>query len=183
MIESSELTEVGKFQKTHGLKGELNVLLDIDPDFFADGNPLVVDADGAFVPFYVESVRSKGAESFLVKIDGLDTHEEARKMVNRTIFARKDALKEYFGGEDGDFVIEDDLMGYDVSDRKAGRIGSVSRIDDMTENVLLVVTADDGTEIYIPLAGEFIEEIDDDRRLILTDLPDSLINLNAKSEN
>lgn len=181
MIERSELAEVGKFQKPHGLKGELNVLLDIDPDFFTDGNPMIVDADGAYVPFYAESVRSKGATSFLVKIDGLDSHEEARRMVNKMIYAGKDALKEYFGTNGEEFVIEDDLEGYEVSDLKEGHIGTVSRVDDATDNVLLVVADDSGEEIYIPLASDFIEEIDDEERVVLVDIPDALLHLNRKN--
>ena len=51
MIEEKDLTPVGKFLKTHALKGELNAILEIDPEFFTEGYPLVIDVDGAFVPF------------------------------------------------------------------------------------------------------------------------------------
>ena len=34
MIEKDELLPVGKFRRTHALKGELNATIDIDPDFF-----------------------------------------------------------------------------------------------------------------------------------------------------
>ncbi len=62
MIKKEDIVEIGKFQKTHALKGELNALLDIDGDYAADGNALVVAVDGIYVPFYAESVRPKGSE-------------------------------------------------------------------------------------------------------------------------
>ena len=68
MIKEEEIIEIGKFQKTHALKGELNALLDVGAEYLEDGNPLVIPVDGLFVPFYAESVRPKGTTSFLVKL-------------------------------------------------------------------------------------------------------------------
>ena len=36
MIKEEDTIKIGKFQKTHALKGELNALLDIDPEYFTD---------------------------------------------------------------------------------------------------------------------------------------------------
>ena len=67
MITNNELLEIGKFQKTHGLQGELNVVLDqvVEGDFLEGENPVIIDIDGINVPFYPESVRTKGADSYL----------------------------------------------------------------------------------------------------------------------
>ena len=42
MIDKDKLIEIGKFQRTHALKGELNAILDVPEDYVEDGNPLVV---------------------------------------------------------------------------------------------------------------------------------------------
>ena len=72
MIKKEDIVAIGKFQKTHALKGELNALLDIDGDYAADGHPLIIDIDGIYVPFYAETVRPKGAESCGFKVSDND---------------------------------------------------------------------------------------------------------------
>ncbi len=68
MIEKKDIVEIGKFQKTHALKGELNALLNVPEEYVEDGNPLIVEMDGILVPFYTESFRSNDATSFLHKL-------------------------------------------------------------------------------------------------------------------
>lgn len=65
MIEEKDIKAIGKFQKTHALKGELNAILDIDSEYVSEGNAVVVDIDGIFVPFFASSVRPKGSTSYL----------------------------------------------------------------------------------------------------------------------
>ena len=84
--------------------------------------------------------------------------------------------------EDGDVFTEGELIGYEVRDRKAGRIGKVAGIDDNTENVLLVVENEVGEDVFIPFVDDFIEEIDEGENVIYTDLPEGLVNLNSKAE-
>ena len=57
MIYSTDIEQIGKFLKTHALKGELNAQLEIDADFLRPEIPIIMDIDGIFVPFYPESVR------------------------------------------------------------------------------------------------------------------------------
>lgn len=180
MIKKEDIVEIGKFQKTHALKGELNALLDIEDDFVADGNPLIVEMDGIFVPFYGESIRPKGAESFLVKLRDIDTQEEAQTFVNKAIYGLRADLVEYF--DDPDMELKEDFIGYKVVDADLGVLGEVKDVDDSTENVLLVIATENGEEVYVPIVEEFIREIDDDRQVIETRLPDGLVDLNRKKD-
>lgn len=182
MIEEKNLTPVGKFQKTHALKGELNAVLDIDDEYFADGHPLVINMEGAFVPFYAESVRGKGSASSLIKLEGIDSSDEARQLVNSIIYADKESLKEYMAEEGEGVFLEDDLVGFRVADENAGNLGVVVRVDTTTSNTLFIVENSEGDEIFIPVADDFILEIDETKREILTHLPEELINLNQKSK-
>lgn len=176
MIKEEEIIEIGKFQKTHALKGELNALLDVGAEYLEDGNPLVIPVDGLFVPFYAESVRPKGTTSFLVKLKGVDDVEEATAFVNKPIYGLRKILAEYMEMEEG-ALLDDDLIGFRVEDVNAGYLGTVDRIDDSTINTLLVVDGDKG-EIFIPLIDDFIESIDEGAETIIVDVPEDLIKLN-----
>ncbi|MDE6296938.1 MAG: ribosome maturation factor RimM [Muribaculaceae bacterium] len=180
MIEEKNLTKVGKFQKTHALKGELNAILDIDAEYFAEGKPLIVNIEGAFVPFYAESIRGKGSTTSLIKIEGVDNHEVAKELVNEDIYADKETLKEFLGAEGEELLLEDDLEGFRVVDEKLGEIGKIERVDTSTANVLFIVETEDGEELFIPAADDFIVAVDEEKRMVLTTLPEELVNLNKK---
>lgn len=176
MINKEDIIEIGQFRRTHALKGELNATMEVDEDFFEEDIPLITEVDGIFVPFFVESVRTKGAESFLLKLSGVDSAEEASAFVNKPIFARREDLADYFG-EQG-LELPEDFVGYRVVDSALGEIGVVTGVDDSTDNVLFLVDPGDSNTIFIPAAEEFITNIDDDNRIIETSLPEGLVNLN-----
>ena len=176
MIKKEDIVEIGKFQKTHALKGELNALLDVDEDYANDGHPFIVDIDGIYVPFYAESIRLKGSESFLVKLRDIDSQESAQKMVNKEIFGLRADLVDYF--DDPDMEIVADFVDFRIVDSNLGEIGTIVDVDDSTANVLFVVENTAGDRIFVPVAEEFINAIDDERRIIETTLPDGLVDLN-----
>ena len=176
MIKKEEIVDIGKFLKTHALKGELNALLSVEDDYVADGHPLVVDMDGIFVPFYAESIRPKGTEAALIKLKGVDSADQAQQFVNKTIYGMRADLLDYF--DDPDLELKADFVDFRIVDSNLGEIGKVVDIDDTTANVLFVVEAADGRTIYVPAAEEFINAIDDERQIIETTLPDGLVELN-----
>lgn len=176
MIKKEDIVEIGKFLKTHALKGELNAILSVEFDFVSDGNPLVVEMDGIFVPFYAESVRPKGSESALIKLKDVDDQEKAREFVNKTIYGLRSDLVDYF--DDPELELKADFIDFKIIDSKLGEIGRVTDVDDTTANVLFVVETTDGKTVYIPVAEEFINNIDDERQVIETTLPDGLVDLN-----
>lgn len=179
MIAEEEITQVGKLLKTHALKGEMNVLLDIDPEYLSSGNPAVLDIDGIFVPFYAESVRPKGSFSYLVKFQGIDSEIEARELVNKTVYALRKELKAFMQEEyDEEYALYDDMIDWEVVDNEKGTIGKITDIDTNTENELLIVETPEGDIIYVPLAEDLIVEVDEEGQRLVMNLPDGLLDLN-----
>ena len=178
MIEGNQLVEVGKFLRPHALKGELNATIDIDPEYFYEGNPMIVNVEGAFVPFYIQSIRGKGSNGFLVLLDGILSQEDARFLVNQPIYADKEILKEYLGEEGEDMMLENDLIGLEVIDEEYGLIGRLKRVDDSTANILFIIETPDEDEIYLPVTDDFILEVNQNESKIITRIPRELIELN-----
>lgn len=179
MIKQEEITRIGKFQKAHGLKGELNTILDIDPEYFNEGNPMIVDIEGLFVPFYTESVRNKGNISYLVKLEGIASEKEASQFVNQEIFMLTKDRDKWL---DNDEFYIDSFIGYEVVDNeKDNMIGKIIGIDDTTDNVLFQIKKGDET-ILIPVVDEFIVDVDEENMVIKMKLPEGLVDLNFKGE-
>ena len=67
MIHLSSLTAAGTFTKTHGIHGELNATLAIEPVYFDDDSCFVCETDGIRVPYFIVSWRRKGSKGILIQ--------------------------------------------------------------------------------------------------------------------
>ncbi|MDE6117922.1 MAG: ribosome maturation factor RimM [Duncaniella sp.] len=178
MILESEIIEAGKFNKPHGIKGEISVTIDLDVDLECV-RCIIIPVDGIYVPFFIENVRPKNGETFLVTLDGVNNEEKAQYFANRAFYIlATDLPDENDEDSDEDGFYAADLIGYTLEDVTAGKIGIVTDINDSTQNVLFIITTDNGSEVFVPVVDEFITNIDPDKKLICTSLPEGIIDLN-----
>ena len=176
MIRADQIVQIGNFYKTHGIKGELSAGFDYDfePDIL---RCIILEVDGIYVPFFIESWRLRGPGRYLIKLEGVDDETEASALVNHTIYAIADELPpDESDYEDGVYLY--DLIGYELVDGDA-TVGTISDVDDTTENILFHVKSADGRTIFVPFAEEWIEEIDGDKKLIKMILPEGILDLNS----
>lgn len=174
MITRRQLTEVGRTIKPHGINGEIAATVDpiLDLD---NARCVVLDIDGIYVPFFVESWRSRGSEAVLLDIDGVDDEKAAKALCGKDIYALNEDVEH--PGNDADGFYADDLVGYSIIDATGELIGVIAGIDTSTVNTLFEVKRPDDTKIYVPLADEFIIAIDPDKSTITMELPDGLLDL------
>ena len=89
MITREELIAIGHYNKPHGVVGEISATVDVDVDVLRALSCLVSDIDGIYVPFFVNGLRPKTADTVLLTIDGITSEQEAARLVNHDIFALK----------------------------------------------------------------------------------------------
>ncbi|MDE6403054.1 MAG: ribosome maturation factor RimM [Muribaculaceae bacterium] len=178
MIRNDEITPIGHFAKPHGVNGEINLIVS-EPIDVEELSCIVLDIDGINVPFFFSSVRSRGSESYLVMIDGVTTEVAVSQFVNSQVFALKtdvDSLCDEDEEDDGFYA--EDLVGYKVVTSDGRMSGTIDDVDDSTQNVLFIILTDDGHRVFVPVANEFIADIDTDNCVLTLDLPDGLVDLN-----
>ena len=177
MIRREELIEIGRFLKTHGIAGEVNFapLYDID---LTELRCIVVEMDGIPVPFFVEKVRPKGADSLIVKIDGIDSDKGASELTNKPVYALIEDV-DIDSEEEDDGISSLRLIGYTMIDGESGkRIGVIDHIDDTTQNWLFMVKPEEGERfVAVPVADEFVAGLDPEKRVITVALPTGLLEL------
>ena len=93
MIRLEEISPIGIFGKTHGIKGEINLELNIDFDL-EDTPYIIVDIDGIFVPFFIEDYRYKSDSVALVLFEDINTEERIRPFFGKKAYVKKEALGE-----------------------------------------------------------------------------------------
>lgn len=183
MINECDIFPAGTLVKTHGVKGEIVVQLDRDIDI-KQARCIVINIDGIYVPFFLDEIRMRSANSLLIHIDGINSESEAKELCGNDIYLLKSDYADcgQDTDEDDGFYLSD-LIGFLVVTPEGQRIGRITDFDDSTENVVLMVAAvDDSSDSisYIPIADELIEDIDKNKREIVMIVPSGLIGLNIK---
>ncbi|MEE0978737.1 MAG: ribosome maturation factor RimM [Muribaculaceae bacterium] len=179
MITLAELVSIGKFGKPHGVKGEINLLTEIDVDI-AELKCIVADMDGIYVPFFINTLRERGNGSYLATIDRMDSEDKVSQMVNKEIYALRndEALANATDAcDDEEGMYASDLIGYTIVSDQGSIVGEIVDVDDSTENILFVVeTPGRETNYLIPVATEFIDDIIPETHTLMMTLPEGLLD-------
>jgi 16S rRNA processing protein RimM len=167
-----QLTEIGTIQRTHGVNGELQVnwINNFDPEEH-NLESVFLSMDGLPVPFFIQSIRSKGNESSLITLDGIDTVIKAQDLITQKVFAEIKRVE-----PDSELYL-DDLAGFTIVTTLGVQVGIVKQLDDFSGNLVFQVINGAGNEVLIPASPDFILEIDEDTKTLVMDIPEGLSDL------
>ena len=177
MITREELIDIGHFNKPHGLSGEISATVDVELEMFDHLTCLVSEMDGIYVPFFVNASRPKTTETVLLTIDGIDNEQEAARLVNHEIFALKRDFRLESENMDADGYPLDYFIGFELKGSDGTAIGEIVDVDEQTENAIFIVN-DNGKELLLPANDELIVEFDLDKKTVVMDLPQGILDLN-----
>ncbi|MDR2449461.1 MAG: hypothetical protein LBD52_05830 [Prevotellaceae bacterium] len=159
--------------KTFGAHGELLIRLRHEaPEEINLSEPVFIAIDGYAVPFYFKQFDARSNHRALVVFDDMETMELAQELVGKAI-ARKTGNG---ARRTGNGTLS--LLHYNVVDELAGEIGVVAGFIDIPGNPCLQLN-DDAQEILIPFREEMMT-IDHRKKIITTNLPEGLLDLNRK---
>lgn len=173
MITSDEIIAIGKFNKTHGINGEISASITAPVAVLENCSCIMCDIDSIFVPFFIKDYRSKSQETFLLSIDDINNEHDAAMLVNKDIYVKRSEYSEIL--EDEEQVTIDFFIGFKALVN--GLMGNIVEIDDSTSNVLFIFETNDGKQVLIPAVEEFITDFDTKQRIIKMEVPDELLDL------
>lgn len=175
MFEKSNFIPVGKIAKPHGTGGEAAIRLfpetevyDMEPSF------IFVEIDNGLVPFRVSGFRYKSDDIILVKSHFLSSENKIKALMDCIVYLSTEEITKAPAG----MTNLNALTGYQAVDRKAGLIGKITGIRNITGNPLFIINTPND-EIMIPIAQEFIVNINHEAKTIELELPDGLLDINA----
>jgi len=177
MILRDDIIEIGRYNKPHGVNGEISASLDVDIDVLGEFSCLISDIDGIYVPFFVEAMRTKSVSTALLTIDGIANEDQAVLLVNKDIYVLKSEYEKLSDDEDCDEMPIDYFIGFKMTTDEGEDVGTIVDVDDTTENVLFIVERPDGDEVSVPAADELITDLDLDGKRIEMSLPAGLLEL------
>ncbi len=170
-----DLVKIGYVAKPHALKGELKVSIEeAYEELFFDLDVVILNIKGQQIPFFVESIR--GGNELIVKFEDVDNKEKALEISSKEIFIRQSDLPEDF-----EYISEGELdyaylEGYELFDKTLGFIAKIEEVLDMPQQEMALIVYKN-KDVLIPLNDDYIIAEDEERKTIMLDIPDGLLDL------
>ena len=166
--------QLGYVIKTHGLHGELSIMLDVDfPEAYENLESVFVATSGSqtLIPFFVEHIAIRQNKA-LIKFEEVDTIEQAETLLKASLYLPLDSLPPL---EDDQFYYHE-IIGFTVEDREQGTLGVVQDVYESTGQDMIVVRYQE-KEVLIPIDPDIVPRVDKARSIVHVVLPDGLLDI------
>ena len=166
--------QLGYIIKPHGLKGEVQILLDVDyPAEYKTLESVFVQQGQQLVPFFIKAI-SLNADKAIVSFEDMNSLEMAQSVKGCALYLPLSTLPER---EEGDFYFHE-LVGLELIDANTGdAVGEIMNVLEAGPQTLLAVKHKTEKEILIPLTDELVSNIDKEAGQIHMLIPSGLIEV------
>ncbi len=175
MIPVSELklVKIGEIIRAHGYEGEAVIKLTVNFDQMKLTELIFLETEGNMVPFFFSySPKPYKKSGMLAKLDNINSDKEVEKLIYAPVFLpAQNIIPE---SKENSFIPEN----FDVfnNDTFIGKSGNILNIP---SNPVLTVYTADNKEILIPVNDIFLKEINIEKKTIIFNLPEGLIEING----
>lgn len=165
------LTRVGFINKSSGFKGEMHGILQMtNPQRMLKHSFLFIQLEGLPVPFFIEEMEVNG-EQLIVKLEGINSQEEARKYAQKDIYLEKLVEKKKKTP-----LTWKELKGYIVVDSTYGEIGPIEEVIEYPMQFIARIIKGE-KEILFPLNEDLVDDVDSEAKTIRVSSPEGLLSI------
>ena len=152
--------------KSYGTEGGVIVSAAAFPEDFEITEPVFIDFDELPVPFFIEEMKAHGSKKAFLKLEDIDSLEDAEELVGRKIYFSID--------EDDDFAGFAGLEVFDAESKKS--VGTVVEYVDIPSNPCLEVQLPGTDEtVLLPCHDDLIDRVDEKKGRIYLRIPEGLV--------
>lgn len=172
-MNKADCFHLGYIAKLHGFKGEVSLFLDVtNPEDYHSLDALFIELNGQLTPFFIKSLKLKNKGFAAVKLEGVDTEEDAKIIVRKNVYLPASILPEL-----GDTNFYDhEIVDFQVEETSYGNIGKVIQVIDLAANPLLQIEKE-GKEVLLPLQKGVVQKVDRINKVLTVTAPPGLIEL------
>lgn len=164
---------MGKIVRKYSFKGELLVKLDTDePELFTEMESVFVEQRKNLIPFFIEESSLHKSELLRVRFEDVKNEEEADALIGAHLYLPLEFLPKLTGNK----FYYHEIIGFTAEDASFGTIGKITGVNDTTSQALFEIERE-GRQILIPMVDHFIKRVDRDKKTILLDVPEGLIEM------
>ena len=178
MIQRQQVYPIGRIGKPHGVKGEMNFMFDDDVFDRTDADHIIIETEGILVPFFFEEYRFRNDNTALIKLEGIDTQDQARELTNCIVYFERDQHPTSNTQHPLSEMTWAQIVGFKIVDSQTNRcVGTIRSVDDSTINVLFEIEDNEQRRVLIPANEELIDAVDCQQQTISMSIPDGLLAL------
>jgi len=175
-MQTLRFIKAGKVSGSHGLDGGLTVVHTLNPDSSKDifkkiPHIFIEIRPGSYVPYFIKKHKTLNPEEVWLQLEDVSDVEAARKLAGKNI-----CLDETLFQQINPQNISLSLIGYEITDTKAGKLGKLEDLYETPGQVLASVIYN-GKEVLIPLVDHTLKRIDHQRKAIHVQLPEGLLEI------
>lgn len=171
--------QLGTLVRKSGTDGRVILQLDTDnPKAYQKTESVFVEIHGTLVPFFIEQFRLQPSNNAQVKFKDINDEEQSKTLIGCPVYLPLSALPPLSGNR----FYYHEVIGWEIQDLNSGQSAGI--IQDVVENGPndLFICMNGNHEILIPVADDFIEEVNREQRVIRMRLPEGLLEVNLKPE-
>ncbi len=172
-MKKTDCFQLGYIAKLHGFKGEVSLFLDVtEPERYASLDAFYVDINDQLIPFFVERIKLKNKGFAAIKLEGVDSEDQARSLLRKSVFLPSQILEDL----DDTHFYDHEVIGFTVEDVNHGKIGKIQDVIDLAANPLLQIVEGE-REILVPLLPDLVKKVDRKNKMLHIEAPEGLIGL------
>ena len=163
---------LGRVAKTHGIKGEITIKLDVDdPSDYRDMKFFLLEINKVLTPFFVEKIVSSG-DKFFVTIQDVKTVEAASALTGKEVYLPLEMLPKLSGKQ----FYYHEIKGFMLVDAEKGELGLIDDVIEYPTQAIIQVFKDK-KEILIPILDQVIQKVDRKAKKLYVKAPEGLIEM------
>lgn len=163
---------LGRIAKTHGIKGEVTIRLDVDdPSAYHDMKYFLLEINKVLTPFFVEKLTCSGDKVF-VKVQDINNVEAASALTGKEVFLPLEMLPKLSGKQ----FYYHEVKGFLLIDEIHGELGPINDVIEYPTQAIIQVFKDK-KEILIPILDQVIQKVDRKTKKLYIKAPDGLIDM------
>ena len=179
MINKNKWLTVGLITSCHGINGQVKVksLSDFEERFLKPGMRWLQKENES--PSKIELIsgfKQPGKETFIVKLQGINTRNQAEQLKKFKILVKTDKLPKL--KKDEFHLLE--LINLEVKtleNNKLKTIGKVINLENETNNLLVIELFENRKEVFIPFVKEIVTSVDIKNNFLIINPPNGLLEL------
>ena len=149
---------IGKILNTHGLKGDLKIMVVSDFERFNVKDKLYLYYKDEYIPLVVKK-RTDYPPHILVRFEGLEDINLVEKYKGYELFISEDEQQPL---DDGEYYFHE-LIGLDAYNDRADYKGKVIDVREVPQGYLLVIKMENGKNAFVPFRDVFIGKVNKER--------------------
>lgn len=168
----AEYFKIGKLVAVHGLTGELLLKHELGKKTSLKGLQAIFieEKKNSFIPWFLESAKSKNDSEVYLKIEGINTREAAIKLTQKEIWVPEVDFKKFAAKS-----APASLLGYTIIDNNKP-LGEILELIEQPHQLLCRLEIK-GKEVLIPLHAETLKKVNHTKKEVLVELPDGLLEI------